>query len=97
VLTVVGTERFQEFADKLQKEIEDDTGIRFGVVEKHEFAGIAATNPATGRTEPLGLANSTALWTHLQQAGHVNAAGKVTYTGVGGRQDLDAAIANALR
>jgi len=27
----------------------------------------------------------------------VNAAGKVTYTGVGGRQDLDAAIANALR
>jgi len=27
----------------------------------------------------------------------VNAAGKVTYTGVGGRQDLDAAIAAALR
>lgn len=77
VLTVVGTERFQEFADKLQKEIEEDTGIRFGVVEKHQFAGIAITNSATGRTEPLGLTSSTALWTHLQQAGHVNAAGKV--------------------
>ena len=77
VLTVVGTERFQEFADKLQKEIEEDTGIRFGVVEKHQFAGIAITNSATGRTEPLGLTNSAALWNYLQQAGHISAAGKV--------------------
>ena len=40
-LTVIATESFEEFAENLQKEIERDTGIRFGIVEKHLFANIA--------------------------------------------------------
>ena len=39
-LTVVATEGYEEFAENLQKEIEADTGIRFGIVEKHQFAAI---------------------------------------------------------
>jgi type III restriction enzyme len=46
-------------------------------LEKHQFAGIATTDEATGRTQPLGLEKSAALWAHLQQVGHVNTAGKV--------------------
>ena len=34
-LTVVATEEYEQFAENLQKEIEQDTGIRFGIVEKH--------------------------------------------------------------
>ena len=32
-LTVIATESYEEFAENLQKEIEEDTGIRFGIVE----------------------------------------------------------------
>ena len=39
-LTVVATEAYEDFAENLQKEIEADTGIRFGIVGKHQFAFI---------------------------------------------------------
>src|SRR5204862_2000228 len=42
-LTVIATERYEQFAENLQKEIEADTGIRFGVVEAHQFAAVAVT------------------------------------------------------
>lgn len=40
ILTVIGTESFAEFADSLQKEIEQETGIKFGVLEVSLFSGI---------------------------------------------------------
>ena len=43
-LTVIATESYQQFADNLQKEIEKDTGIRFGIVEKHQFASLVTTD-----------------------------------------------------
>ena len=39
-LTVIARENYEEFAKELQREIEEDTGIRFGVVEPHQFAAI---------------------------------------------------------
>ena len=39
VLHVVANESFAEFADKLQKEIEDETGIKFGVLELDMLIG----------------------------------------------------------
>ena len=74
-LTVIATESYEQFAENLQKEIEADTGIRFGVVEKHLFAGIATVGPE-GQTVPLGMEGSTALWEHLKSAGHIDARGK---------------------
>lgn len=70
-LTVVATESYQDFAEKLQKEIEDDTGIRFGVVEKHQFAGISITDEE-GKVEPLGQDKSEKLWNFLQENGFVD-------------------------
>lgn len=75
-LTVIATASYQEFADQLQKEIEADTGIRFGIVEQHQFATIAITTP-DGKVAPLGVDQSKALWDHLRAAGHIDAKGKV--------------------
>ena len=75
-LTVIATESYEQFAEKLQKEIEDETGIRFGIVEAHQFAGVTASG-ADGQPAPLGFEQSTVLWEHLKTAGLVNAQGKV--------------------
>ena len=75
-LTVVATERYEEFAENLQREIEEDTGIRFGIVEPHQFASIAVTDPE-GKTAPLGFEQSKVLWEHLKAHGHIDAKGKV--------------------
>src|ERR1039458_10879436 len=48
-LTVIATEAYEQFAANLQKEIEEDTGIRFGIVEKHQFAAIPVTDEAGDR------------------------------------------------
>ncbi|MEQ1715501.1 MAG: restriction endonuclease subunit R, partial [Hyphomicrobium sp.] len=75
-LTVIATESYEQFAENLQKEIEVDTGIRFGIVEKHQFAAIPITDES-GRTTSLGVAQSEAIWNHLKEAGYVDAKGKV--------------------
>lgn len=75
-LTVIATEGYEQFAANLQKEIEEDTGIRFGIVEKHQFAAIPVTD-AAGRTTALGVPQSEAIWAHLKDAGYVDAKGKV--------------------
>jgi type III restriction enzyme len=75
-LTVVATESYEQFAENLQKEIEADTGIRFGIVADHQFAGISVTG-ADGKSTPLGFEKSKALWAHLRAAGYVDARGKV--------------------
>ena len=40
VLHVMANESFAEFADTLQKEIEDETGVRFGILQLNLFSGI---------------------------------------------------------
>lgn len=43
-LTVMANESYEEFAKSLQKEIEEDTGIVFGLLHKHSFARIVVDN-----------------------------------------------------
>jgi type III restriction enzyme len=75
-LTVIATEGYEKFAENLQKEIETDTGIHFGVVEKYQFASIPVTD-ASGTITALGVKQSEAIWTHLRNSGYVDAKGKV--------------------
>lgn len=75
-LTVIATESYEEFAENLQREIEDDTGIRFGIIEKHQFAAIPIQDSA-GNTTALGVEKSEILWAFLSQQGYVDAKGKV--------------------
>ncbi len=75
-LTVVATESYEQFAESLQKEIEEETGIRFGIVEPHQFAGIAVAGSYTPG-EVLGVERSKALWEFLAAEGHIDARGKI--------------------
>ncbi len=75
-LTVIATESYEQFAENLQKEIEADTGIRFGVVEKHQFANLTITEK-DGTARPLGVEKSQEVWEFLKDNGFVDARGKV--------------------
>ena len=75
-LTVIATESYEEFAEKLQEEIETDTGIRFGVVELHQLAALPVVGQ-DGRTSTLGLEASRLLWEYLKAEGYIDAHGRI--------------------
>src|SRR5690606_26587417 len=75
-LTVVATESYEAFAENLQREIEVETGIRFGIVEQHQFAAVTAIDE-NGTATPLGMEQSKALWEYLRQQGYIDAQGTV--------------------
>jgi type III restriction enzyme len=78
-LTVVATESYDQFAVNLQKEIEEDTGIRFGIVEEHQFAAIPVPGNE-GKAVSLGFDQSRVIWIYLKEMGYVDAKGKVQDT-----------------
>ncbi|WP_242223998.1 type III restriction-modification system endonuclease [Shinella zoogloeoides] len=75
-LTVIATESYEAFAENLQKEIEADTGIRFGIVEKHQFAAISVQQE-DGTLAMLGFEESAAIHEYLKNADFIDAKGKV--------------------
>ena len=74
-LTIVATENYEEFAANLQKEIETDTGIRFGVV-KH-ISSEQWRRSMRAVAQPLLVRASIRLWTHLNDRGYVDSTGKI--------------------
>ena len=75
-LTVIATEDYEQFAENLQKEIEADTGIRFGIVERDQFAAMPVKG-VDGQTIALGAEKSKEIWEHLKTDGYIDAKGKV--------------------
>jgi type III restriction enzyme len=75
-LTVVATEGYEAFAENLQKEIERETGLTFGLVKADQFATIPVTG-ADGQTVALGQAQSEAIRSWLLATGYIDAHGKV--------------------
>lgn len=94
-LTVIATESYEDFAENLQREIEADTGIRFGIVERHQFAAIPMTK-ADGSTAMLGFENSAAIFEHLKTQGFIDAKGKVQDTLRAALKDGTLALPKAL-
>ena len=75
-LTVMANESYEKFAEALQKEIEEEEGIKFGVVEKHLFANIVI--PAGDHTTTLlGVESSGKIWDDLRAKGYIDTKGKV--------------------
>ena len=74
-LTVIARESYEEFAENLQREIEEETGIRFGQVEPHSFAAIAVE---AGGDQPahLGVEQSQRLWRRLIAQGYLDDEGR---------------------
>ncbi|MFM2385820.1 MAG: hypothetical protein RL660_577, partial [Bacteroidota bacterium] len=75
-LTVMASESYMEFVDNLQKEIEADTGIKFGFLESHSFADVVLDIIDDDITL-LGINKSRVLFDFLMQKGYVDARGKV--------------------
>ena len=57
----MANESYEDFANKLQKEYEDEEGIRFGIIEAHTFANIPVKTEA-GMTEYLGTEKSEQIY-----------------------------------
>ncbi|OQX58976.1 MAG: hypothetical protein B5M52_04385 [Helicobacteraceae bacterium 4484_230] len=75
-LTVMANESYEEFAKKLQKEIEEDTGIKFGLIEEHSFANIVVPS-AENEESYLGVEMSERLWKGLYEQKYIDDKGKV--------------------
>jgi len=75
-LTVMANESYEDFARALQKEIEDEEGIKFGVIEEHFFANIPVEKE-DGSVEYFGATNSEAMYQYLQDKSYIDSKGKI--------------------
>ncbi len=75
-LTVMATESYVEFVDNLQKEIEADTGIKFGILESHSFNNIVMSIEGE-QVNYLGQEKSEQLYDYLILKGYIDSRGKV--------------------
>jgi len=75
-LTVMANESYEDFAKTLQKEIEEDEGIKFGIIQKHTFASISFKN-YKGELEHLGIRSSEEIFNFFKDKGYINNKGKV--------------------
>jgi type III restriction enzyme len=78
-LTVMANESYEEFAEKLQKEIEEEEGIKFGVIEEHYFANIAVVDES-GEVSYFGAENSEKVYEYLVRKEYINNSGKIQNT-----------------
>ncbi|WP_455538730.1 hypothetical protein [Terrisporobacter sp.] len=78
-LTVMANESYSEFVSGLQSEIERDTNIRFGVVEKHSFANVKrADNENFGENIYMGYDKSEELYSYLIKKEYITEKGNIT-------------------
>ena len=73
LLHVMANESFAEFADNLQKEIEEETGVRFGVLQLDLFSGMVFDETKTEET-PLTEQQAETLLSHLAGEGFIKTA-----------------------
>lgn len=75
-LTVMANESYDQFVAALQKEIEEEEGIKFGAVEKHQFANIVISDEHDTK-EFLGAKKSEEIYQHLADKGYIDKKGKI--------------------
>jgi type III restriction enzyme len=78
-LTVIANESYNEFTATLQREIEDEDGIKFGVVEDHAFANLIIQQEGN-EVVFLGAEDSAKLWDYLKSNQLIDKNGKVQDT-----------------
>jgi type III restriction enzyme len=75
-LTVIANESYNDFTATLQREIEEEDGIKFGVIEDHAFASILIQQ-TENEVVYLGTEDSEKLWEHLKSNKLIDHNGKV--------------------
>ena len=78
-LTVIANESYNEFTATLQREIEEEDGIKFGIVEDHAFANLIIQREGN-EVVFLGAEDSEKLWNHLKSEQLIDKNGKVQDT-----------------
>ena len=76
-LTVMANESYEDFAEALQREIEEDEGIKFGFIEKHTFANITVKK-SNDKSIYLGAESSELLYEYCKEEDYIDQYGKVT-------------------
>ena len=76
ILHVMANESFSEFADTLQKEIEEDTGIKFGTLQISLFSGMVYTETKTVE-KTITVDEATKVVEILKTSGAITDEGKV--------------------
>ena len=77
-LTVMANESYEEFVATLQKEIEEETGVKFGKIEKHIFAKLVYVDEKTEEPVQMGYDLSVKLYEELKQNGYIDKHSMVT-------------------
>lgn len=75
-LTVMANESYEDFVAQLQKEIEEEEGIKFGTIEKHQFANILVSKDHEDKAF-LGAKASELIFQHLLAQGYIDNKGKI--------------------
>ncbi|HDX8982543.1 type III restriction-modification system endonuclease [Klebsiella pneumoniae] len=76
ILTVVASENYEAYAERLQSEIENETGIRFGIIEKDAFAHVVTNSGSESKA--IGVSGSNEIWTWLVTEGYLEKSGKIS-------------------
>lgn len=76
LLHVMANENFSEFADTLQKEIENETGVKFGTLQISLFSGMSYSDTTTVEKSVTGE-QSALVFGVLKDTGIINENGKV--------------------
>ncbi|KHF31031.1 Type III restriction enzyme, res subunit [Anoxybacillus sp. BCO1] len=76
ILTVMANESYEEFVASLQKEMEEETGVTFGKIEKHVFAKLTYIDPNTEEPMQMGYDLSAKLYEELKRNGYIDDKGK---------------------
>lgn len=78
-LTVMVNESYEDFVKDLQREIEEEEGIKFGVIEKHIFSNISY-EIEEGVTAQIGASDSEKLWKFLKDEEYIDGKGNIKET-----------------
>ncbi|CAA6809043.1 MAG: Type III restriction enzyme, res subunit:DEAD/DEAH box helicase, N-terminal [uncultured Campylobacterales bacterium] len=75
-LSVMANESYEDFAASLQKEIEDEEGIKFGSLQEHSFANIVIENTGI-ELEYFGAKSSEDVYGYLVEQNYIDKKGKI--------------------
>lgn len=76
-LTVMANESYAEFVNSLQKELQEDTGVRFGVIEKHSFANVKRFDNEKQEEVYLGYDKSEEVFDYLMKNDYIDKKGNI--------------------
>ena len=79
ILHVIAEENFAEFADKLQKEIEEETGIKFGILDIDMFVNISYTDEQ-GQEKTTSATDARELLDFFRTKNYIDIKGKMKDT-----------------